>query len=164
LIFESIAITPIAYQSPIVIFSFLDHQALAFLSLIAPRITANQVNIQLIMKMSDLDENQVASVNQLIQICREKITTNCSIEFYGNLSSIQFLPGVDNKMKIIDCYEIKEWDIPILFTIMQFLASPRADGQQRVMQMHYLFKTTVQKLLDAIKEVCENLCGHVFLF
>jgi hypothetical protein len=105
------------------------------------------------MKMSHLNENEVASVNQLLQIFREKITTNCSIHFYGNLSIIQFLPGVDNKMKIIDCYEIEKWDIPILFTIMQFLASSRTDGQQRVMQMHYLFKTTAQKLLDAIKNV-----------
>jgi hypothetical protein len=102
------------------------------------------------MKMSDLDENQVASVNQLLQICREKITTMPSIQLWDNLSSIQLLPDLDNKMKIIDCYGIQEWDIPIL---MGFLASPRADGQQRVMHMLFWFGTTAQKLLDAIKEV-----------
>jgi hypothetical protein len=38
---------------------------------------------------------------------------------------------------------------------MQLLASPRADGQQRVMMMHFLAEQLpiVQKLLDAIKEV-----------
>jgi hypothetical protein len=134
-----------------VIFRFLDHQVLAFLSLIAPRITANQVTIEFMMKMGHLDENQVASVNQLLQICRETITTMPRISFYVNLSNIQFLPDVDNKIKRIDCYGVKESDIPIL---MHFLASPRADGQQRVMQMHFRSgELPMAQFLDAIIEV-----------
>jgi hypothetical protein len=101
------------------------------------------------MKMNHLDENQVASVNQMLQICREKITTMPSINFYWNLSSIQFLPDVDNKVKRIDGYLIEESNVPVL---IQFLASPRADGQQRVMKMH-LYEPAAQKLLDAIKKV-----------
>jgi hypothetical protein len=122
----------------------------AFLSLIAHRITTNNVAIQFVMKMSDLDENQVASVNQLLQICREKITSIPRIILNHGLSNIQFLPNVDNKMKIIRCYGIEEPDIPML---MEFLASPRADGQQRVMQICFLFEPAAQRLLDAIKEV-----------
>jgi hypothetical protein len=63
---------------------------------------------------------------------------------------------VDNKIKRIEinCYgRIEGSDIPIL---IQFLASPRPDGQQRVMKMHFYndhLPTGVQKLLDALKEV-----------
>jgi hypothetical protein len=55
-------------------------------------------------------------------------------------------------MKRIYCHGIEELDIPIL---MQFLASPRADGQQRVMKMHFWDEElpVAQKLMDAIKEV-----------
>jgi hypothetical protein len=85
-----------------------------------------------------------------------------SIYFNNDLSSIEFLPDLDNKMKIINCWLLKEWDIPIL---MRCLASPRADGQQRVMHMHFLPEPVAQKLLDALKEVCENPDGHMcFLF
>jgi hypothetical protein len=46
----------------------------------------------------------------------------------------------------------RESNIPIL---MQFLASPRADGQQRVIYIHLSEEEEhlVQKILDAIKEV-----------
>jgi hypothetical protein len=69
------------------------------------------------------------------------------------LSSIQFLADVDNKMKIIDCWGVKEPDVPIL---MDLLASPRpADGQQRVMDFffHTEQESVAPILLDAIKEV-----------
>jgi hypothetical protein len=123
----------------------------------------NNVHIHFTKKFSDLDENQVASVNQLLQLFREKITTIPSIQFNRCLSNIHFLPGVDDKMKIIDCYETKESDIPIL---IQFFASPRADGQQRVMTMHFWSEQfpVAQKLLDAIKEVCQNPYGHMCFF
>jgi hypothetical protein len=150
-----------AYQSSIVIFSFLDHQVLAFLSLISPSITANQVEIHFTMKMSNLNENEVALVHQLLQICREKIASIHIILFFNRcLSNIQFLPNVDNKMKRIDCYEIEESDIPFL---VEFLASPRDDGQQRVMHVHFRSGElpAAQKLLDAIKEVGKFIwpCG-----
>jgi hypothetical protein len=108
------------------------------------------------MKMSDLDENQMAPVNQLFQLCGEKITTISSMSFIHSLSNIQFLPDVDNKMKRIDCFGIGELDIPIL---MEFLASPRADGQQRVIHMHFLLGEVAmaKKLLDAIKEVWKSI-------
>jgi hypothetical protein len=113
------------------------------------------------MKMSHLDENKAASVNQLLKMCSKKITTMSSIHFYGNLSNIQFLPNVDNKMKSIHCYGImEELDIPIL---MHFLASPRADGQQRVMNIQLLFEPAVPKLLDAIKEVWKLIWPYIFV-
>jgi hypothetical protein len=104
------------------------------------------------MKMSDLDENQVASVNQLLQLCREKITIPSVIITLCSLSSIQFLPDLDNKMRRINCCGIVESDI-VIPILMQFLASPRADGQQRVMQIEFRLGPVVQKLLNAIKEV-----------
>jgi hypothetical protein len=104
------------------------------------------------MKMSRLDEKQRASVNRLLQLCREKMTTISHIYFNGCLSNIQFLPDVDNKMETISCAKIAKSDIPIL---MQFLATQRSDGKQRVMNMEFLLGkvTVLQNLLDAIKEV-----------
>jgi hypothetical protein len=103
--------------------------------------------------MNNLDEKQRAAVNQLLQLFREQLTTLTSrILFRGTLSSIQFLADVDNGMKIIDCWEVEESDIPIL---IKLLASPRPDGQQRVMQFYFSLEQlpVAQKLLDAIKEV-----------
>jgi hypothetical protein len=136
----------------ILIFSCLDHQVLALLALIAPRITTKKVRIVFLMKMNNLDETQLASVNQLLQLCREKMTTIPSIHFHSCLSNIKFLPDVDNKMKIICCKGVEESDFPIL---MEFLASPRPDKQQRMMAMQFwLGQLPVShKLLDAIKEV-----------
>jgi hypothetical protein len=104
------------------------------------------------MQMNDMDGNQVASVNQLLHIFREKLTTLPIIHFWRCLSNIQFLPDVDNKMKRIDYGRFEELDIPKLIGL---LASPRADGQQRVIIIHILFVqlSVAQKLLDAIKEV-----------
>jgi hypothetical protein len=103
------------------------------------------------MELSHLDENQVASLNGLFQLCREKMTTIHCIYFNRCFSNIQFLPNVDNKVERIDCWGVEEWEIPIL---IQFLASPRADGQQRVLLMEIQLRNEkVQKLMDAIKEV-----------
>jgi hypothetical protein len=62
-------------------------------------------------------------------------------------------------MENIHCYGIGESDIPIL---MEFLASPRADGKQRVMKI-YFFAPSVEEfpmgqkflnaMIDAMKEV-----------
>jgi hypothetical protein len=125
---------------------------LAFLSLIAGRITTNKVAINFTMKMIDLYENQVAFVNGLLQMFRETLATIHSIHFSSGLSNIQFLPDVDNKMKNIHCIGLGESDIPIL---MQFLASARADGKQRVMKILFGPRelAMAQNLLDALKEV-----------
>jgi hypothetical protein len=135
---------------------------LAFFSLIAPRIATSKVGIDMEMQMSDLDNDQRAPVNQLLQLFREKITTPHSIYFNRCLSNIQFLPDVDNKLDRIDCCGIEESDIPIL---VEFLASPRPDVQQRVMRIHFCDEQlpAAQTFLDAIKAVCENLYVQLFL-
>jgi hypothetical protein len=99
--------------------------------------------------MSHMDENQHAYVNRLLQLFREKMATITSISFCRYLANIQFLPNCDSKMKKIVCYGIEESDIPI---VLEFLASPRPDGQQRVMEFYNGIKEgpAVQKLLDAI--------------
>jgi hypothetical protein len=125
---------------------------LAFLSLIAGRITTNKVAINFTMKMIDLYENQVAFVNGLLQMFRERLTTIHSIHFSSGLSSIQFLPDVDNKMENIHCIGMEESEIP---SLMALLASPRADGKQRVMKILIGSRelAMAQNLLDALKEV-----------
>jgi hypothetical protein len=74
---------------------------LAFFSLIASRITTNKVRIQFRTELRNIDENQLACVNRLLQIFREKIATIPSMHFDCNLSSLQFLADADNKMKTI---------------------------------------------------------------
>jgi hypothetical protein len=73
-----------------------------------------------------------------------------------NLSDLQHFPDMDNQMRLIELsFNKGESDIPIL---MQFLVSPRGDGQQRVIYIH-LFEIEeevehlAQKILDAIKKV-----------
>jgi hypothetical protein len=130
----------------------LDNRVLEFLSLIAPRITASEVQIHFHEQMSDLDEKQRSSVNQLLQLFRENITPTTDIHFNGNLSSLRFVADVDNKMNKMDCWGVVESDIPIL---MDLLASPRPDGQQRVMEFYFQReqRSMAPILLDAIKEV-----------
>jgi hypothetical protein len=129
---------------------------LAFISLIAPHITTN-VRICFTNKLSHLDENQLASLNQLLQIIRDKMTTIRRINFSNCLSNIQFVPYVDNKMNSIGFCGVEESDIPIL---MQFLASPRPDGEQQVIKIYFRGENqflVTQKLLDAIIEVLKSL-------
>jgi hypothetical protein len=139
-----------------VISSFLDHQVLTFFSLIAARLAKSKLRIRFTTKLSHLDENQVASVNRLFQIIGKNVTTMSRAYFDCDLSNLQFLADVDNNMKRIECYETEQSSIPIL---MQFLTSPRPDGQQRVMRLFIPEEqlTTVLTLFDAIKKViCEN--------
>jgi hypothetical protein len=142
----------------------LDHQVVAFLSLIAPHITTtttNKLQIHFTKNMSNLDENQLSSMNRLFNLLREKITAIHSIGFHCSFSNIQFMPAdVDNGVEIIFCYGIEESDIPILIA---FLASPRPDGQQQVLKMYFRLGelALAQKLVNAIKEVWKP---YVFLF
>jgi hypothetical protein len=137
----------------------------AFLSLIAPRIATSKIGIMnnFPMKPSHMEhEKQLASVNQLLQLFKEKIATIQKIVLYsGFFRNMQFLRDVDNKMERMVCSAVNELDIPIL---TEFLASPRADGQQRVMKLEfdrYTSPGVVQKLLDAIKKVYENPYDHM---
>jgi hypothetical protein len=68
------------------------------------------------------------------------------------LSNIQFLPDVDNQMENIHCIGMEESEIP---SLMALLASPRADGKQRVMKLYFRQREIpiAQTLLDAVKEV-----------
>jgi hypothetical protein len=51
--------------------------------------------------MCDLDVNQLASVNQLLQWCRDKITTVPSI-ILMTIGQTSQLPNVDNGIKSIE--------------------------------------------------------------
>jgi hypothetical protein len=124
----------------------LDHQVLAFFSLIAARITADKLRIQFTTAIGHMDENQLDSVNRLLQIFS---TTISSMHFVDCLSNIQFLPDLDTEIERIDGHGIVESDIPIL---IQFLASPRPDGKLLVIKI-YRCVPLAQKLLEAIKEV-----------
>jgi hypothetical protein len=101
------------------------------------------------MEMSNLDEIQHGFVNQFLQISREKVP-NMRSSFY--LSDFKHFPDMDNQMQWIELLFKGESNIPIL---IKFLASPRADGQQRVIYIHLSEEEEdlAQKILDAIKNV-----------
>jgi hypothetical protein len=88
-------------------------------------------------------------VNQLLHIFSEEYPEP---NLHVQCSTIKYLQDMDNKMKTIRFYLIKEdSDIPLL---MNMLKTPRADGKQHVVILdHFREKFPPQKMLNAIKQV-----------
>jgi hypothetical protein len=127
----------------------LDQQVLAFFTHILPCLAKTQVSVDLHFNGSDA--KQSALLNQLLNIFRDGLPTN-KLHAYASMADIQYLPDIDNKMQKIGLYmgysTALEFDIPFL---MKMLASPRSDGQQRV--IHFCHVEFPSNLLEAIKEV-----------
>jgi hypothetical protein len=121
----------------------LDEEVLAFCKLISKCIAANSIEIYI-----NIMENQRASVNELLQIFREeKSSSICYLNC--QMANIQYLQHVDNQTSRLHLEGDKDSDIPHL---IKMLASPRPDGQQRVIFVKlsgYLKK----EMLKAIKKV-----------
>jgi hypothetical protein len=64
------------------------------------------------------------------------------------------MPELDNELERIHLRISMEWDLPIL---MKYLASPRADGRQRVVLIKLDTTELGPKMVDAIKNVKNNL-------
>jgi hypothetical protein len=94
---------------------------------------------------------QCALLDQLLNKFRDGLPNDKVHSFRCSLPNIQYLPDIDNKMKYIDLYFEHEQasEIPIL---MKMLASPRPDGQQRVIYIEYA-ENLVLELIRTIKEV-----------
>jgi hypothetical protein len=139
----------------ILISSFLDEQVLAFFKLISHRIAENPISIHFSnMKMHKMGEQQRASVNQFLEIFREEKSPAAIRQLNCRLANIQYIPHVDNQMTRLYSEAYEESDIPHLMTM---LASPRPDGQQRVMCLNISGSGDLKKeILKAIKKVLDD--------
>jgi hypothetical protein len=105
--------------------------------------------IEFRLGLNEPTPKQNALVDQLLNIFKDG-DANIHLELNCRLASIPSLPDLDNKLQKIKIYKYHERDIPLL---MQMLASPRPDGQQRVICVPYLNNQLKGKILDAIKKV-----------
>jgi hypothetical protein len=130
---------------------FLDNQVLKFFEIICSRVFTNKVSIQFDTKMKRLDKKQCALVNQLLQKFSVKELPNIH-RITISLDNCPYLQDVDNKTRLVYMFVNEVSDIPIL---MESLAAPRPDGQQRVLALSiddYEGQQLVAKLLEAIKK------------
>jgi hypothetical protein len=100
------------------------------------------------MEMTKMGEKQRASLNQLLQIFREeKSSSICYLKCL--MANIQYLQHVDNQTSRLHLEGDKSSDIPHM---IKMLASPRPDGQQRVIFVN-LRGHLKKELFKAIKKV-----------
>jgi hypothetical protein len=94
-------------------------------------------------------------VYQLVKIIREDL-----IRIFTKMANIPFLPDMDNQKSQFYLFQVDaDTDIPLL---MKMLATPRSNGQQRVIKLFVYTRQLVMKMLDAIKEVkTQNICLNV---
>jgi hypothetical protein len=126
---------------------FVDQQVLAFFTNIASCMSASEIQINLLSGLNKFDEQQLLSVNRLLKTfpIHGNLCINCAVV------NIKCLQDVEDKMLPIYFLRIEEEsDIPIL---MELLASPRPDGQQRVVCPYFPKEDLQQKLVAAIKKV-----------
>jgi hypothetical protein len=97
-----------------------------------------------------MGEKQRASVNQLLQILREEKSPSQIIHLNCDMANIQYLQHVDNQTTLLNLKGDKDSDIPHL---IKMLASPRPDGQQRVIFVDLFGVGMKKEMLKAIKTV-----------
>jgi hypothetical protein len=133
-----------------VISRFLDEQVLAFFKLIAHSMHAKPISISIIMEKSNIDDKQCAYVNQLLQILRENKSPSQISHLNCQMANIQYLQHVDNQISRIHLDGYEDSDI---LHLIKMLASPRPDGQQRVIYLN-LGEELAIKMVKSIKKVC----------
>jgi hypothetical protein len=120
---------------------------------ILPCIAAHRIKVLLCSNSNKPDLKQRALLlDHLLNIFREG-ASNIHLELNCPMASIPSLSNLDNKMQKIKFDIIHERDIPLL---MNMLASPRPDGQQRVICLAFQGNQFTQIMLDAIKKVCRE--------
>jgi hypothetical protein len=116
------------------------------------RIDFSQLNV-----INDMEQKQ-AFVDQLFTIFRNSpendLKLRCSFK-----TLMQNVKDMDNEMEAIVLTYIGESEIPML---MQMLAMRRADGQQRVIQLHICGDKTnlAENIVASIKRVNQRIYLH----
>jgi hypothetical protein len=131
----------------------LDDQVLAFIKIIAPRLTGIYMYFVMAMDVGYMDAQQRGHMNQLLQIFREEKPPNALLAIFTMLDNIPYLPDLDNKTRQLKLGVNADMDMQLL---MKMLATPRPDGQQRVIRLFFLGNGNYQsamKMLDTIKQV-----------
>jgi hypothetical protein len=96
--------------------------------------------------LKKFDESQLLFVNRLLKtfLAHNNLFIHCAV------TNIKCLKDVEDKLRV-NCLSVdEESDIPIL---MELLASPRPDGQQRVVFLYFAINDLKQKMLETIKMV-----------
>jgi hypothetical protein len=124
----------------------MDQQVLAFFTHILPCLAKYGVLIS--MHFNGWDPKPCALMFEMLNIFRDGLPNN-KLHVYCSLTNVQYLPDIDNKMQKIGLYLSTVSDFPI---IMKMLASPRPDGQQRVIYIPREVNL-ICILLNTIKEV-----------
>jgi hypothetical protein len=127
------------------IFSIMDDQVLAFIKVIAPHLTELHIGIGSLIKMANLGDQKRSFINQLHDLFREKL-----IVIGTSLDNIQFLQDVDNKTRRIHLGLSANTDIRKL---MNWLATPRPDGKQRVIWLFFESDQLAMEMVDTLKQV-----------
>jgi hypothetical protein len=124
---------------------------LAFIKVIASSLTELGIFIGIgyfnLVKMRSLDGQKRGYINQLLKLIREKLTTTTILT---DVDNIPFLPNMDNKTRQIVLGLNADTDIPLL---MDWLATPRTDGKQRVIQLGIESDQLAMEMMDALKQV-----------
>jgi hypothetical protein len=135
----------------------LDQQVLAFFAHIIPCLAKSGVKIFLHSHSNKSDAKQYALLDQLLNILGDGLPKN---KLYSDVPNIHnpYLLDMYNKMKQIILSLNDYTDIPVL---MKILASPRPDGQQRVIYVPSQVRYMTWVMLKAIKEV-KNVLNFFF--
>jgi hypothetical protein len=127
----------------------LDDQVLAFIKIIALCFT--KLDIHIPMKMKNLDEQQRCFMDRLLKIFRKRNSQYAFIDITTCMGNIPFLPpDMENKTRQISSEVYADTDIPLL---MEMLATPRPDGQQRMIRLFFEEYQLAMRMVDAIKQV-----------
>jgi hypothetical protein len=128
----------------------LDNQVLDFITRISPLLADEQIHLYL----SSFGEEQRTNVNQLVNILSRDGFPQSHLTLSCLLAKIGYVPNGGNKLKSIKFYLGKELEIA---NLIEFLAIPRPDGQQQVVNLSPELGAGIhdlgQKIFESIKQV-----------
>jgi hypothetical protein len=115
-------------------------------------LATNSSKVPIELHFNGKDANERTLVNQLLNTFRAGLPPN-KLHAYTFMANIKYLPDIDNNMQKIELIGNSsgfEADIPFF---MHLLASPRRDGQQRVIKLCHVDYPWSLLEVEAIKEV-----------
>jgi hypothetical protein len=141
----------------------LDEQVLDFVKLHCDYFTTQgRIRIDFSRHLNLLNDgrHKQALVDQLFTIFRNASKNDLKLLCpFENL--MQNVKDMDNGMEAIHLTYFGESDIPML---MQMLATRRADGQQRVIQLqNFQNQNLAEKIVASIKRVNQNIVLYLYL-
>jgi hypothetical protein len=100
-------------------------------------------------------------MTQLDNLFKKRLPTMSAIYFCQGFFPIQYVPQLDSELERIHLEITMECDFQFL---MKFLASPRADGRQRVVHIKFDRFESGPKMVEVIKNVKKYLVICFFFY